>query len=86
MGARKAECTHNVIKKYVRFITSSFFTLCRNTTVISGTFSRAAKTKILNDETFPAAEASMGKNSRCSCSTKSMFLKIVQKFIEKHLC
>ena len=68
------------MKKYVRFITSSFLALWRS-------FAKVSFTKMkINVKTFSTAEAAVGKNSYCRYSTKWVFLKISQKFTGKHLC
>ena len=77
------------MKKYERFITTSFILGLGNTAAIcfySGGFKKAAKIKILSVETFPVAEGAMSQSGRCRCSGKQFFLKIAQKFTEKHLC
>ena len=60
-GASRDKHIQNVMKKYVKFIVSSFLTLCsKYNGNFSGSFAKDAKIKILNVETFPVAAAAMG--------------------------
>ena len=76
------------MKKYGRFITTSFILCLGNTAAIcfySGGFAKAARIKILSVETFPVAEGAMSKNDRCRCSRKQFSLKL-RKNSQKNIC
>ena len=72
-ATKRTQYTHNVMRKYVRFITFSCLTLCKmplQFVIYLGSFAKPANMAILNVKTFSTAEAAMGKSSRCRYSTK----------------
>ena len=71
-GLQVEQITHNVMKKYVRFIISSCLLYVVDATAICclGSFAKAAKMEILNVKTFSTGEAAMSKYNRCRYSTK----------------
>ena len=73
--------------KYVRTFTSSFLTSVGNAAARQfhlGSFVKAAKIKMLIVETFRAAEAAIGKSSRCRCYTTCS--QTFRKNSQKNIC